>query len=87
MPTSAPAPDALPDTDAHGGERAFAASFFQAVGGCQYQTSARHAERMTKRNRPAMRIDLTGIVGQPQLAHAGKRLRGEGFVELDEIEV
>jgi hypothetical protein len=41
------------------------------MGGCQCQTGTRHAERMTERDGAAMRIDFTGIVGQPELPQAG----------------
>ena len=48
-----------------------AAAFFQPVRRRQRQTRARHAERMTERDRAAVRIDLRRIVGQPELAQAG----------------
>ena len=53
----------------------------------QREPRARHAQRMAERDGAAMGIDLLGIVGEAELAQAGERLRGEGLVELDHIEV
>src|SRR6185437_58030 len=75
----------LPDADAHGGKPELAAVFFQAMRRGQRQPRTRHAERMAERDRAAMRIDLFRIVGEAELAQAGERLRGKGFVELDQI--
>jgi len=47
----------------------------------------RHAERMAERNRAAVRVHMLGIVRQPELAHDGEPLRGEGFVQLDHVEI
>ncbi len=41
---------------------------------------------MAERDGAAMRIDEIGIVGDAELAQRGKTLRGEGLVELDEID-
>jgi hypothetical protein len=62
--------DALPHSDALGGEREPAAVFLQTVHRRQCQPRARHAERVAERDRPAMRIDLRGIVRKPELPHA-----------------
>ena len=48
---------------------------------------AGHAERMTKRDGAAMRIDVLGIVGDAKLPQTGEPLRSEGFVQFDQIEV
>ena len=40
---------------------------------------------MAERDRAAVDVDLRGI--EPQLADDGERLRGERFVQLDEVEV
>jgi hypothetical protein len=42
---------------------------------------------MAERDGAAVRIDVLGVVGDAKLAQAGQRLRGEGLVELDQIEV
>jgi hypothetical protein len=42
---------------------------------------------MTERDRAAVGVHLGGIVGQAELAQAGKHLGGEGFIDLDQIEV
>ena len=51
------------------------------------QPRAAHAEGMTERDRAAMRIDEVGIVLDAELAQAGYALAGEGFIELDQIEI
>src|SRR6266702_7965404 len=79
--------DTLADADAHGGERELAAALFHAVHGGERETSAAHAERMAERDGAAMRIDEVGIVGNAELAHAGDALRGEGLVELNQVEI
>src|ERR1043165_2576833 len=76
----------LSDADAHGGERALAAGLAELMRSRYRDARARHAERMAERDRAAVRIDVLGIVGEPELAHAGKGLGGERFVELDHIE-
>ena len=48
---------------------------------------ARHAERMAERDGAAVRVDVLGVVRQPELAQAGQRLRGERLVQLDHVEV
>src|SRR5579862_5641657 len=50
--------DALADADAHGGERALAVAFLQAVHRGQRQSRPGHAERMAERNSTAVRIDV-----------------------------
>jgi hypothetical protein len=62
---------ALTDADAHRGKRQLPAPLFQPVRGCQHKTGARHTERMTERNRTAMRIDVLSIVGKPKLPQTG----------------
>ena len=62
---------ALPDADAHGGKRKLAAVLLQAMHRRQRQPRARHAERMAERDRAAMRIDVRGVVGKPELPQAG----------------
>ena len=46
----------------------------------------RHAEWVAERDRPAVRIDVIAVVRQAEAAQAGERLRGEGFIELDDVE-
>ena len=55
--------------------------------GGQREPRARHAERMADRDRAAIRIDMVGVVGQSEIAKHGERLRGEGLVELDDVEI
>src|SRR6202000_2302096 len=79
--------DALADADAHDGERAFSAALFHAVDRGHDQPGATHAERMAERDRATMRIDEIGVVLDAELAQAGDTLRGEGLIELDQIEI
>src|SRR5882672_1550776 len=78
---------ALADADAHGGERAPAAARLQPVQRGERDARPRHAERMAERDRAAMGIDVLGIVGDAELAQAREPLRGEGLVDLDQVEV
>src|SRR5438309_1407939 len=78
---------ALTDADAKRRQRALAAALFQSMDGRQGQPGARHAQRMAERDGAAMRVDVLGIVGKPELAQAYQRLRREGFVDLDQVEV
>src|SRR5258707_2667228 len=79
--------DALPDADAHRRQRAIAAALLHAVHRGHREPGAAHAERVTQRNGAAMRVDEIGILLDAELAQAGDALRGEGFVELDQIEI
>src|SRR6202158_6161505 len=79
--------DALPDADAHRGERALAAALLHAVHRGHGEARAAHAERVAERDGAAMRVDEIGIVLDAELAQAGDALRGEGFIELDQIEI
>src|SRR5262249_29094284 len=78
---------ALPDADAHGDERALGTGEHRLMRGRDGKPRARHPEWMAERDRAAVRIDLLGIVRQPELAQAGERLRGKRLIELDPVEV
>ena len=52
-------------------KRKLAAAFLQTMCCRQRQTGTRHAERMTERDRTAMRINVRGIIGKPELPQAG----------------
>src|SRR3984957_14840543 len=77
---------ALADTDAHCGEAVAAAAPLELERDGAREARARHAERMAERDRAAIRIDMAGIIRKPEPAQAGKRLRGERLVELDNVE-
>src|ERR1700675_1114745 len=79
--------DALPDANAHGGQRTLAAALLQTMHRGERNARARHAERMTERDGAAMWIDVSGIIGNAELAQAGETLRGERLVDLDEVEI
>src|SRR6185369_12623794 len=79
--------NALADADAHGCQGKLPAPLLHAVHRRQGQPRAAHAERMAERDRAAMRIDEVGVVLDAQLPQTGYALRGEGFIELDQIEV
>ncbi len=53
----------------------------------QRQPGAAHAKRMTQRNGAAMRVDEVGILLDAELTQTGYPLAGEGFIELDQIEI
>jgi hypothetical protein len=48
---------------------------------------AGHAERVAERNRAAVRVDVLRVVGDAELAEHRDALGGEGFVELDDVEI
>jgi hypothetical protein len=54
----------LTNSNAHGGERKFAAVYFQTVSCRQRQTRTGHAKRVAKCDGAAMRIDVRGVVGK-----------------------
>src|SRR5579863_7194755 len=78
---------ALANADAHRRKRALAAALFQAMHCRQREPRTGHAERMTKRDGAAVRIDVLSVIGDPKLPQARQSLRSEGLIELDEIEV
>src|SRR3954452_13898252 len=79
--------DSLSDADAHGRERELSAVALKLLGGGKSQPRAGHAERVAKRNRAAVGIYARIVVGNAELAEDGKALRGEGFVQLDHVEI
>ena len=42
---------------------------------------------MAERDGAAVRVHMRRVVGEAELAQHGQRLRGEGLVELDHVEV
>src|SRR5437867_946305 len=76
----------LPHSDTEGAERVAALAALQLVHRRQRQPRAAHAERVTQRNRAAVRVHLLGVVRQSELTQAGQHLRGEGFVDLDYVQ-
>src|SRR5258706_1075587 len=79
--------DALPDADAHGGQRPFSPALLHAVHRGHGEARAAHSERMAERDGAAMRVDEIGVVLDAELAQAGYALAGKGFIELDPIEI
>ena len=77
---------ALADADAHRRKPIAAAAPLELERGGAGDARARHAERMAERDRPAVRIDVVGIVLKSKSAQAGEGLRGERLVELDDVE-
>src|SRR5919198_4571929 len=77
--------DALAHADAHGGEAVAMAATRHLVHQRRGQTRAAAAEGMAQRNGATVRVHPGRV--KPQLADTGERLRGEGFVELDHVEV
>src|SRR5579872_1271546 len=77
--------DALPDPDAHRREAvpAAAAPQFVQQRGCDPRAAC--AKRMAERNRAA--VDVRLRERKFQVAQTCDRLRGEGLVDLDEIEI
>src|SRR5262245_2865497 len=77
--------DTLPDTDTHRAQRKPPLCALQLIHRGRDKTRAAHAERMTERNRAAVRIDARIIVGDAEHAQHRQPLRCERFVEFDHI--
>ena len=79
--------DALADADAHGRERELAFPQRQFERGCPGEPRAGSAEWVAERDRAAVRIDVFGIVSEAEVAQHRQRLRREGFVQFDHVEL
>ena len=79
--------DALSHPNAHGRERQAAAATPEFERGRPHKTRARHPQRVAKRDSSSVRIDVLSLVGKAKPAQAGEGLCGEGFVDLDYVEV
>jgi hypothetical protein len=77
--------DPLPDADAHRGEPEPTTGPAELVHEHRDEPAAAHPERMAERDRATVHVDLRRV--ETQLVDADERLRGEGLVELDEVEV
>src|SRR6185295_7443227 len=76
---------AHPATNAHGHHAVARLASFHLVQDRRRQLRAGAAERMAERDRAAVDVEPIGI--DRQRAQAGEDLRGEGFVQLDEIDL
>src|SRR4051794_24364002 len=79
--------DSLADADAHGCKRKAAADLMKLVGGGERQARPGHAERVTERDRAAVRIHPRRIVWHAEPAENREPLGGEGLVQLDDVEI
>src|SRR5258708_39278233 len=70
---------------AHGDETVVGVTALEFADDGRRQLRASAAERMPERNCPPVRIDLLRI--QPRFFDHCERLRGEGFVQLDHVDV
>src|SRR3954470_23609591 len=77
--------DALAAADALGGEGELLAFALQQRGGLAGDAGAGRTQGVAERNRAAVEINLARI--DLQVSHAGQRLRGEGLVQFDHIDV
>ena len=60
--------EALADADAHGAQGVAAASTLQLVESGGYQAGAAHAQGMAQGDGSAVRVDVFGIIRQPEVA-------------------
>src|SRR5277367_639799 len=74
--------DALADADAHRDERVFPAGTLQLARRGQRDARSRGAERMTDRDRPAIRVDAAVVERDLEPAQAGQHLGGKRLVDL-----
>src|SRR4051794_30239647 len=77
--------DSLADADAHGRKRALASGALELFGCRQREARARHAERVTKRDRAAVGVHMGCVVRDAELAEDGEPLGGEGLVQFDHV--
>src|SRR5581483_5601591 len=75
----------LADADAQGGEAEPAVAAAQLVEERDDEAGAAHAEGMAERDRTAVDVHL--FLVEPELADDGEGLRGEGLVELDQVDL
>src|SRR3954447_8997849 len=76
---------ALAHADAEGREAVPAAATPELVQQAHDETGAAHPERVAERDRAAVHVDALGI--EAELADHDQALRGEGLVQLDEVDV
>src|SRR3954451_14567085 len=77
--------ETLADTDADGGDPVLPVLGLQRVGQRAQDAPAGRAERVAEGHRAAVAVDAVGV--DRPLADAGQRLRREGLVELDGVDV
>ena len=77
--------DALADADAHGAESMAAFGALELVKRGGDKASAAGAERMANGDGASVGINVRGVVRKAEVAEDGEGLRGEGFVELDDV--
>ena len=76
---------ALADADAQRREPVAAAAAAQLVRERDDEPGAAHAERVAERDRAA--VDVHALLVEAEVAHDGEALRGEGLVQLDQVDV
>src|SRR6476619_4260828 len=69
--------DALADADAHGGQGTADAAVVQFDGGGQGDPGPAGAQRVTQRDRAAVRVDVLGVLRETELPQHAECLRGE----------
>src|SRR4051812_5653518 len=77
--------DSLPDSDAHRRKTVTRPSAAHLVHERRHDARAAAAERMTERNRAAVRIDA--FLRNPELSDTGNRLRSERLINLDDVDL
>ena len=77
--------DTLTDADAHGRETVAAAALFHFMDEGRHDPGAAAAQRMSQGNGAA--IDVESVETDAELAGAGKHLRCECLVDLDQIDL
>ena len=77
--------NALADADAHGAQSITAASALQLVHRSSNQARAAHAEWVAECNRATILVDARVVVGDAKFTQHRDALRGERFIEFDDI--
>src|SRR5207253_10473965 len=77
--------DALADADAHGAEGVAAVGAQELIERGSDEARAAGTERVADGDGAAVGIDVWRVVREAEVAEDGERLRGESFVELDDV--
>src|SRR6266852_1052160 len=77
--------DSLAHTDAHGAQRIFSLCAHKLVERGGYKPCSAGTEGVSYGDRTAVWIYVRRVVWNSQFAQDGQRLRGEGFVQFDDV--
>jgi hypothetical protein len=77
----------LTDADTHGRQGIPGVAVAGLECGGQRDPGTAHPERVAEGDRSAVRVDVLSVIGQAKEPQASEGLGGEGFVDLDDVDV